>query len=114
VSSPTWARDLAQAIAHLIEQDAPAGIYHLTNSGGCSRYEWAEQVLALAGRQKVVLAPITQAQFDAPYRKPVFSELANTAAAALGVGLRPWPEALREYFATRRRVRVRRADGHRT
>ena len=100
VSSPTWARDLAQAIAHLIEQDAPAGIYHLTNSGGCSRYEWAEQVLALAGRQKVVLAPITQAQFDAPYRKPAFSELANTAAAALGVVLRPWPEALGEYFAT--------------
>ena len=34
VSSPTWARDLAQAIARLVELDAPAGIYHLTNSGG--------------------------------------------------------------------------------
>jgi dTDP-4-dehydrorhamnose reductase len=98
VSSPTWAHDLAQAIARLIEQDVPAGIYHLTNSGGCSRYEWAEQVLALAGRQDVVLRPITQAQFDAPYRKPAFSELANTAAAALGVVLRPWPEALADYF----------------
>jgi dTDP-4-dehydrorhamnose reductase len=98
VSSPTWARDLAQAIARLVELDAPAGIYHLTNSGGCSRYEWAEQVLALAGRQDVVLRPITQAQFDAPYRKPAFSELANTAAAALGVVLRPWTEALADYF----------------
>ena len=100
VSSPTWARDLAQAIARLVELDAPAGIYHLTNSGGCSRFQWAERVLALAGRQDVVLRPITQAQFDAPYRKPAFSELANTAAAALGVVLRPWPEALGEYFAT--------------
>jgi dTDP-4-dehydrorhamnose reductase len=98
VSSPTWARDLAQAIARLVELDAPAGIYHLTNSGGCSRYEWAEQVLALAGRQDVVLRPITQAQFDAPYRKPALSELANTAAATLGVVLRPWTEALADYF----------------
>jgi dTDP-4-dehydrorhamnose reductase len=100
VSSPTWARDLAQAIARLIERDAPAGIYHLTNGGGCSRFQWAEQVLALAGRQNVVLRPITQAEFNAPYRKPAFSELANTAAAALGVVLRPWSDALGEYFAT--------------
>lgn len=98
VSSPTWARDLAQAIARLIEQEAPAGIYHLTNGGGCSRFQWAERVLTLAGRQKVVLVPIIQAQFGAPYRKPAFSELANTAAAALGVVLRPWPEALADYF----------------
>ena len=100
VSSPTWARDLAQAIARLVEQGAPPGIYHLTNSGGCSRFQWAERVLALAGRQDVVLRPITQAEFNAPYRKPVCSELANTAAAALGVVLRPWPDALGEYFAT--------------
>jgi len=100
VSSPTWARDLAQAIARLIEQDPHPGIYHLTNGGGCSRFQWAERVLALAGRRDVVLRPITQAEFNAPYRKPVCSELANTAAAALGVVLRPWSEALGEYFAT--------------
>ena len=98
VSSPTWARDLAQAIARLIELDAPPGIYHLTNGGGCSRLRWAERVLALAGRQDIVLRPITQAEYDAPYRKPAFSELANTAAAALGLVLRPWPEALEAYF----------------
>jgi len=108
VSSPTWARDLAQAIALLVEQDAPTGVYHLTNGGGCSRFEWAEQVLALAGRQGIVLRPITQAGYAArereagrtPLPKPPFSALANTAAAALGVVLRPWPEALGEYFAT--------------
>ena len=98
VASPTWARDLAEAIALLVERDAPPGIYHLTNSGRCSRFEWAEQVLALAGRQDIVLRPITHAEYNAPYRKPAFSALANTAAAALGVVLRPWPEALAAYF----------------
>jgi len=98
VASPTWARDLAEAIALLVEKEAPAGIYHLTNGGHCSRFQWAERVLALAGRQDVVLRPITHAEFNAPYRKPAFSALANTAAAALGVVLRPWPEALAAYF----------------
>ena len=107
VASPTWARDLAEAIARLVERGAPAGIYHLTNGGHCSRFEWAKQVLALARRQDVVLGPITQAEYNAldrkldrePIRKPPFSALANTAAAALGVVLRLWPEALAAYFA---------------
>jgi len=99
VASPTWARDLAQAIARLVERNAPAGIYHLANEGHCSRFEWAERVLALAGRKDVELREITQAEYDGP-RKPPFSALANTAAAALGVVLRLWPEALSEYFAT--------------
>jgi dTDP-4-dehydrorhamnose reductase len=107
VASPTWARDLAQAIARLVEQDAPPGVYHLTNGGGCSRFQWAERVLALAGRQDIVLRPIIQTEFDAPYRKPAFSELANTAAAALGIVLRPWQEALAAYFVAARLRRKR-------
>jgi len=104
VASPTWTRDLAQAIARLVERDPPAGTYHLTNEGHCSRFEWAERVLGLAGRQDVVLQPITLAPYYArdpkAVRKPPFSALANTAAAGLGVVLRPWTEALGEYFAT--------------
>lgn len=99
VASPTWARDLAQAIARLIEKPA-YGVYHLTNSGVCSRYQWAERVLALAGRRDAALKAVTQAEYDAPYRKPPYSELANRAAAALGIVLRPWEQALEEYFAT--------------
>jgi len=99
VASPTWARDLAQAIVGLIGQ-AAYGIYHLTNSGCCSRYQWAQRVLELAGRGDVALRPVVQADFGAPYRKPLYSELANRAAAAVGIVLRPWQEALQEYFLT--------------
>jgi dTDP-4-dehydrorhamnose reductase len=99
VASPTWARDLAQAIVGLIGQPA-YGIYHLTNSGCCSRYQWAQRVLELSGRGDVALRPVVQADFGAPYRKPSYSELANRAAAAVGIVLRPWQEALQEYFLT--------------
>ncbi len=99
VASPTWARDLAQAIAELIGRPTYA-IYHLTNNGSCSRYQWAERVLELAGRRDVALRPVVQAEGGLPYRKPPYSELANRAAAALGIVLRPWQEALQEYFLT--------------
>jgi len=99
VASPTWARDLAQAIVALIGRPT-YGIYHLTNSGCCSRYEWAQRVLELAGRGDVALRPVVQAGYGAPYRKPPYTELANRAAAALGIVLRPWQEALQEYFLT--------------
>jgi dTDP-4-dehydrorhamnose reductase len=99
VASPTWARDLAQAVARLISKPA-YGVYHLTNSGACSRYQWAERVLVLASRRDVALKAVTQSEYDAPCRKPPCSELANRAGAALGIVLRPWEEALEEYFAS--------------
>ena len=99
VASPTWARDLARAIAGLIGRPT-YGIYHLTNGGCCSRYQWAERVLELAGRGDVALRPVVQTDYGAPYCKPPYSELANRAAAVLGIVLRPWQEALQEYFLT--------------
>ncbi len=103
VATPTWARDLAAAIVRLAAHPA-YGTYHLTNVGWCSRYEWAAEVLSLAGRTDVTLRPITTAEYAAgPGRaappKPPFTALRNEAAAHLGITLRPWEEALEEYFS---------------
>jgi dTDP-4-dehydrorhamnose reductase len=99
VATPTWARDLAPAIIRLAGQPA-YGIYHLTNAGWCSRYEWAAEVLRLAGPPwaDVTLRPITSAEYAGGPPKPPFSALRNEAAARLGITLRPWQEALGEYF----------------
>jgi len=96
VATPTWARDLAPAIIRLAGQPA-YGIYHLTNDGYCSRFEWAAEVLRLAGRADVTLRPITSAEYVGGPPKPPFSALRNEAAAGLGITLRPWQEALGEY-----------------
>jgi len=100
VATPTWARDLAQAIIRLVGHPA-YGTYHLTNAGWCSRYEWAAEVLRLAGRPwaDVTLRPITSAEYGGGGPpKPPFSALRNEAAARLGITLRSWQEALGEYF----------------
>jgi len=118
VATPTWARDLAKAIVRLVAlrpSGQPAyGTYHLTNAGWCSRYEWAAEVLRLAGRADVTLHPITTTQYGAGLPigqagppKPPFTALRNEAASRLGISLRPWQEALEEYFK-------RSVNGYRT
>jgi dTDP-4-dehydrorhamnose reductase len=96
VATPTLTTDLAAAIAKLIET-REFGTYHLANAAECSRMEWAEEVLRLAGVE-VPIEATTLAEFNSPVRKPRRSTLANHRAAALGITLRPWQDALREHM----------------
>lgn len=97
IASPTWTLDLAAAISRLLGTRA-FGVYHLANEGQCSRKEWAEEVVRLAGLD-VPVAPAVQADFNLPFRKPVLSALANNRGAALGIRLRHWRDALSAHFA---------------
>lgn len=106
IATPTWSRDLAAAITRLIETGR-YGVYHLTSAGQASRYEWVQEILRVAGKTSVRVRPLTTAEFRASLpadavapEKPPYSVLANTKAAALGIELRPWQDALAEYFAT--------------
>jgi dTDP-4-dehydrorhamnose reductase len=97
ISSPTYAPDLAEAIAALIRTEH-YGIYHFTNAGVCSRYEFAREILALAGLEDVPIEPITSDQWPRASTPPLHCALRNMAGAAIGIRLRPWQEALRDYF----------------
>lgn len=96
VASPTHVEDLADAVVQLIGT-GQFGIYHLTNAGYCSRYDWARKVLDVAG-YSVPIEPITRAEYPRPSTPPAFSALANQAAQALGIVLRPWEEAVAEFL----------------
>ena len=105
IAAPTWTRDLARALARLIETGR-YGVYHLTNAGQASRYQWAREILRLAGKPDVRVRPVTTREYRASLpagavapHKPPFSVLRNLAGAALGIELRSWQEALAEYFA---------------
>ncbi len=97
VANPTYAPDVAEAIWRLVSTEH-YGIYHLVNEGYCSRYEYALEILKQAGRTHVPVQPITRDQFKRASRPPAFAPLHNMVGAALGIYLRPWQEALREYF----------------
>ncbi len=100
--NPTYAPDLAAAIARLVAT-GHHGVYHLTNAGFCSRFEWAREIMRLTGRPDLPIAPILAADWPRPSRPPLHAVLANTVAAGLGIVLRPWQEALAEYIALNER-----------
>ncbi|HET8945326.1 MAG TPA: dTDP-4-dehydrorhamnose reductase [Dehalococcoidia bacterium] len=97
LASPTWTVDLAEAIARLVRTEA-YGLYHFTNSGWCSRFEWAAEILRLAGMTDVPIESAPMAEFELPYRKPPFTAIANNNGARLGITLRPWQEALADHM----------------
>jgi dTDP-4-dehydrorhamnose reductase len=96
IGCPTFAPDLAAALARLITSER-YGIYHLVNSGSCSRYEWAVEILQLANLPRAV-KPITLADFSRASAPPKNGALENFAAATLDISLRPWQDALRDFF----------------
>jgi dTDP-4-dehydrorhamnose reductase len=97
VSNPTYTGDLARAIVELV-QTHRHGIYHFTNAGYCSRFDFAKEVLRLAGREDVLVQPITLADYPRPSLVPPFTPLANTVGQQLGITLRPWQAALAEHL----------------
>jgi dTDP-4-dehydrorhamnose reductase len=99
VGSPTYATDLAQAIACLLAREL-RGVFHLTNAGACSWYEFAGAILLLTGQTGVPLRRLTSAELNRPARRPAFSVLENAAWRKAGLPpLRPWQEALAAMLA---------------
>jgi len=97
VFSPTYTRDLADKIKQIIETDFK-GIIHVTNSGACSWYEFAVEILRQAGL-KTPVVPITSAQFPQKAIRPRYSVLGHGVLHQLGMDdLRPWQEALADYL----------------
>jgi dTDP-4-dehydrorhamnose reductase len=98
VSSPTYTEDLVDALEQLMLTGA-YGLYHFTNDGACSRFEFAQQILELSGRGHIPLEPIGLADYPRPSTPPPFAPLRNFCGAQLGITLRPWQAALADYLA---------------
>lgn len=99
IGSPTYAADLAEAIARLIRTEQ-FGIYHFTNSGACSRWEFANEILRQSGLGDVPNTPILSSAFSRPSSPPPYGVIHNINGAAIGITLRPWQEALAAYLAS--------------
>jgi dTDP-4-dehydrorhamnose reductase len=98
VSSPTYTEDLVTALEQLVATGA-YGIYHFTNDGACSRFEFAQKILELSGRGHIPIEAITLADYPRPSTPPCYAPLRNFCGAQLGITLRPWQDALADYLA---------------
>ena len=103
VANPTYANDLAAAIARLIDSER-YGIYHLVNKGAVSRWRFARGILDSAGYCETPIERISRHEWQRPSLPPEQTELANYAGASIGIRLRPWPEALRAFLDNERRA----------
>ncbi len=82
--------DLAQNISKMVHQQP--GIYHITNDGICSWYEFAQAIIANA-------IPCSTREFPRRAKRPNYSVLVNTKTASL----RHWRDALVDYLKTKGR-----------
>ena len=93
--SPTYTYDLAEAVKRLIE-DGAGGIFHITNGGKCSWYEFARAILEEAGLTDVQVLPIKTDEISRPAKRPCFSVLDGSKFyQTTGITMRPWRLALR-------------------
>ena len=97
VGCPTYTLDLAKAIAELIESDY-YGIYHITNSGSCSWFDFAEYIFEIANLDIKVI-PVTASEFARPAPRPSYSVLENKKWLENGFKpLRNYKEAIKDYI----------------
>jgi dTDP-4-dehydrorhamnose reductase len=98
--SPTFAGDLARALVALSVTRA-SGVFHLVNEGSVTRFDFGKAVARASGFEPTQIRAVSTAQFltkvNLPAKRPPNSTLVNYRAAAIGVTLRPWTEALADY-----------------
>lgn len=100
VLSPTFTEDLARKTKELIEHDA-AGLFHLTNAGECSWFEFAQEAFDIAGVE-ARMEPVDSGQFKQRARRPPYSALSSARLQTAGLSpMRPWREALSDYLRTK-------------
>jgi dTDP-4-dehydrorhamnose reductase len=101
ISSPSYTVELAKAIIDLFATGT-YGIYHLSNSGNCSRYEWAKSILRHTGWRGNLL-PVKSQSFNSAAERPVCSILNSfPIKETIGYVLPDWEQSLVEYLRIER------------
>jgi dTDP-4-dehydrorhamnose reductase len=95
--SPTYTKDAALIIKKVIELKLPFGIYHGTNLGYCSWYQFANEIFKITCLNPS-LKPIKTRDMQVKARRPQFSALKSAKFPKNGIMIRDWKEALYDYL----------------
>ena len=110
VGTPTYARDLADAIITALEDYkvslnckpstlnyAKSGVYHFSNEGVCSWYDFTKQIVEIAGRTACDIQPCHSDEFPSPVKRPTFSVLDKTKIkVSFGIKVSYWTDSLKQ------------------
>jgi dTDP-4-dehydrorhamnose reductase len=95
IGQPTYSGDLANQIVKLLVLKSPIGIYHATNSGQASWYEFASEIFKHVGADISRLTPVSSSEFLRPAKRPKFSVLSHSTWGKTGtLPMRDWKIAL--------------------
>lgn len=99
IGQPTWTRDLAHQIRRLVDGNVRSGIFHGTNSGQTSWWNFARKVFDTAGLDPARVLPTTSAEFVRPAPRPAWSVLGHDAWQTVGIlPMRSWDEAFGDAY----------------
>lgn len=97
IGTPTYARDLARAIQHIVGSGIVPGIYHYSNEGVCSWYDFTKAIFDLVGITTCCLKPLHTDEYPTPAARPHYSVLDKTKIKqTYGVKVPHWIDSLRE------------------
>ncbi len=97
--SPTYVIDAARATRHLLERQAPAGLYHCVNSGQCTWLEFAHELARQFGME-LRFIPMRMADMTLRAQRPQYCVLSNEKLRLAGVTMPAWQDALSRYLQT--------------
>lgn len=108
--SPTYTKDLSRALEKLIELSLKnkdlGGVFHFSNSGNCSWYRYAEEIIKIAGKADAKLLPMISAELDRPAVRPSMSILNTDKYSKLCNEIpRDWQSALESYLIREQGIR---------
>ena len=96
--SPTYVPHAAQAMRHLVERTAPAGLYHCVSSGRCTWLEFALEAARILGLEPRVDA-VSVADVALRAERPKYCALSNEKLIATGFAMPTWQDALKDYLS---------------
>lgn len=91
IGRPTWTRTLAEFMLHLIETEQEKGIYHLSNEGQCTWYEFAQEILK---EEEVEVQPVTSEEFPQKAYRPKHSVMSLKKSKCTGFDIIHWKKTL--------------------
>ena len=101
VMSPTYTKDAAEMVKNMLDKKLPYGIYHVTNQGYCSWFEFAKKIFEFLDID-AKLFPIKSDELNRKASRPKSSALENTKINRFGLRMRNWEDALKDYLREKR------------
>lgn len=97
IGTPTYARDLARTIHHILCHAIIPGIYHYSNEGACSWYDFTKAIFTLGGITNCLLKPLHTEEYPTPVARPHYSVLDKSKIKqTYGIEVPYWMDSLRE------------------